>query len=358
MLSKAYTCRPDYETSTSFVSRFACEGGTPPATACNIVKPQESLREVKGQILTPAAGSVRPCPLGKNDIVRRTLVSARERQRRLAATCPKVAAIIQRGSRSDSIQFALLAGGCWDILRVESRRAGDVARQDEARESERASEGATGYRIHAACNLRRRGDGGGGSEFCSLARFDSSTLRTLVKATTAIDSQDRSGKTLRVVKDLACSAADSEFSPVPVPEQAGKKKQKKKKKRRGWHAARRTRGSFSPRPGILHSLRLQEPQTRASIWASASRHLSLPHPLASARSLVAAPPPPWEAGSFSVALYARHLGLVINLELGRSTTNLSFFARLLAPSFDKVFSPQNFKTNFTSSRRKCVKGKT
>ncbi|KYQ51883.1 hypothetical protein ALC60_08999 [Trachymyrmex zeteki] len=34
-------------------------------------------------------------------------------QRRLAATCPKVAAIIQLGSRSDSIQFALLAGGCW-----------------------------------------------------------------------------------------------------------------------------------------------------------------------------------------------------------------------------------------------------
>jgi len=35
-----------------------------------------------------------------------------------------------------------------------------------------------------------------------------------------------------------------------------------------------TEGSFSARPGILHSLRLQEPQTRASIWASASRHLS------------------------------------------------------------------------------------
>lgn len=83
-----------------------------------------------------------------------------------------------------------------------------------------------------------------------------------------------------------------------MPEQSGKKKREKKKKkrrtrrRRDWHAARRTRGSFSPRPGILHSLRLQEPQTRASIWASASRHLSLPHPSRRLAPLVAAPPPP------------------------------------------------------------------
>lgn len=53
-------------------------------------------------------------------------------------------------------------------------------------------------------------------------------------------------------------------------------KKKKKGWKGSWHAVRGTRGSFSRRPGILHSLRLQEPQTRASIWASASRHLSLP----------------------------------------------------------------------------------
>lgn len=68
---------------------------------------------------------------------------------------------------------------------------------------------------------------------------------------------------------------------ISAPEKARKGKKKKKGKKRreekgSWHAARGTRGSFSRRPGILHSLRLQEPQTRASIWASASRHLSLP----------------------------------------------------------------------------------
>lgn len=67
---------------------------------------------------------------------------------------------------------------------------------------------------------------------------------------------------------------------IPVPEQAGTERRRKRRRRRrrkgSWHAARGTRGSFSRRPGILHSLRLQEPQTRASIWASASRHLSLP----------------------------------------------------------------------------------
>lgn len=77
----------------------------------------------------------------------------------------------------DSVRVA--RGRLLDILRGESRRARDAARRDEARESERASEGATGYRMwrtgsskhrHAACNLRRRGSGGGSSERCLSAR--------------------------------------------------------------------------------------------------------------------------------------------------------------------------------------------
>lgn len=57
------------------------------------------------------------------------------------------------------------------------------------------------------------------------------------------------------------------------------------------------KGVFSPRPGILHSLRL--PQTRASIWASASRH-----PLPSRRlSLASAPPPFCSSFVLSLSLY-------------------------------------------------------
>jgi len=68
-------------------------------------------------------------------------------QRRLAATCPKVVAIIQLGSRSDSIQFALLAGGCWISCAASRFARGTWRGETGARESERASEGATDYRM-------------------------------------------------------------------------------------------------------------------------------------------------------------------------------------------------------------------
>lgn len=72
------------------------------------------------------------------------------------------------------------------------------------------------------------------------------------------------------------------------------------------------KGVFSPRPGILHSLRL--PQTRASIWASASRH-----PLPSRRlSLATAPPPFCSSFCFSLSLSIRHYGR-------RNACLLSFF---------------------------------
>jgi len=108
-------------------------------------------------------------------------VSARESNRRLAATCPKVAAIIQLGSRSDSIQFALLAGGCW-ISCAASRVARGTQRGETRRE--RASGRAKGPRA-TGCDVLVRlnidtqratcddeaAAAAAASDACPLARF-------------------------------------------------------------------------------------------------------------------------------------------------------------------------------------------
>jgi len=131
-------------------------------------------------------------------------------QRRLVATRPKVAVIIQRRSRSGSAlsrcsRVADLWISCGVTPHREERGAARWGAEARGGARERTSEGATGYRMwrtgsskhrYTACNSRRRGGGGGQRAIGS----GSSTLWTLVKATTAIDSQDRSGKILRMIE--------------------------------------------------------------------------------------------------------------------------------------------------------------
>lgn len=82
------------------------------------------------------------------------------------------------------------------------------------------------------------------------------------------------------------------LSPVPCRNRQGRRSRRRRRREGLARGEKNTGVLLSAQPGILHSLRLQEPQTRASIWASASRHLSLPHPSRRLASLVAAPPPP------------------------------------------------------------------
>lgn len=96
-------------------------------------------------------------------------VGTQEQQRWLAATCPKVAAIIQRRSRSDSIQLALLAEVGYlagDSALKRARGAGRETRRERAGERRGPRRlpdvtvldtGSSKHR-HAACNSRRGGD--------------------------------------------------------------------------------------------------------------------------------------------------------------------------------------------------------
>ncbi|KYN13964.1 hypothetical protein ALC57_13840 [Trachymyrmex cornetzi] len=200
-------------------------------------------------------------------------------RRCLEATCPKVAAIIQLGSRSDSIQFALLAGGCWiscAASRGAPRRARDVARR---------------------CFVQSAGLG--------------------------------------------------ILSPVPCRNRRGKKKQEEEKKKKKKKKKRRvgTRREEHGGPSLRTAGNSAQPPPTGTSDESIDLGVGLktplsPAPPASARSLVAAPPPPCSSSallsrSLSAVLYARHSGLVINLELGESTeSDLFLFARSSTSSFD------------------------
>lgn len=107
-----------------------------------------------------------------------------------------------------------------EVVRYLARRVAPGTRRGETRR-ERASGRAKGPRAtgcdvllrlnidtqHATRDDEAAAAAAAANDACPLARLGSSTLWTLVKATTAIDGQDRSGRTLRVVKDLARSVS-------------------------------------------------------------------------------------------------------------------------------------------------------
>ncbi|EGI66209.1 hypothetical protein G5I_05327 [Acromyrmex echinatior] len=277
-----------------------------------------------------------------------------------AATCSKVAAIIQLGSRSDSIQFALLAGGCWISCAVSraAPREGRSAARRGARERAKGPR-ATGCDVLVRLNIDTQratcddeaaaAAAAAATAAAAAAASDACPLaRSLARFLHSLDSSQgynchRQLRTVATKRFEWFSKRKVSLVNSPFVVRRGKKKQEKKKKKRRVGTRREEHGGPSLRTAGNSA---QPPPTGTSdesidLGVGLKTPLS-PAPLASARSLVAAPPPPCSSsallskGSLSAVLYARHSGLVINLELGESTTesDLSLFARSSTSSFD------------------------